>query len=74
MMRVRFPLTAPDLAFLPAMTGYPEWWESVFIKTSLRRGFLLSVICTSAIVALSDANTHFHLAAVPNQSYLYAIS
>jgi hypothetical protein len=35
MMRGRFPLTAPDLAFLPAMTGCPEWWESTFIEIML---------------------------------------
>jgi hypothetical protein len=60
------------LAFLPAMMGYPEWYESVFIETSLLRGFLLSAVYSNAIVALSVANTQFHLAVVPNQSYLYA--
>jgi hypothetical protein len=42
------------------------------IRTLRKQGFLFPKIHTSAIVALSVANTQFHLAAVLNQSYLYA--
>jgi predicted Rossmann fold nucleotide-binding protein DprA/Smf involved in DNA uptake len=42
------------------------------IRPRLGGVFLCPQFTTSALVALSVANTPFHLAAVPNQSYPYA--